>query len=54
MNKDNTPDTIEDEVPTDTVKEWISQCSCCPECSQVPCDGVMAGGFCDDLCECVD
>ena len=28
-------------------------CDCCRWCHQeIPCDSVMAGGFCDRLCEC--
>jgi hypothetical protein len=39
--------------PDDVVSEWARQCSCCPQCSQHPCDGVAAGGMCDNAeCEC--
>jgi hypothetical protein len=27
-------------------------CCCCPDCGLVPCEGVLAGGVCDDLCIC--
>lgn len=41
--------------PKHVVAEWKRQCDCCPECSPHPCDGVMAGGMCDNLsCECDD
>lgn len=41
--------------PTHVMSEWRKQCDCCQQCSQHPCDGVMAGGFCDSLeCECFD
>ena len=39
--------------PNYVVQEWIKHCSCCPDCNQVPCDGVMAGGICDMMeCQC--
>lgn len=43
-----------EDIPEEVINEWINQCSCCPECSQVPCPGVMAGGLCDNSCDCVD
>jgi hypothetical protein len=31
----------------------IESCDCCTICNQQnPCDGVLAGGMCDDFCEC--
>ena len=27
-------------------------CSCCPECSQPPCDPSLAGGICNRECVC--
>lgn len=44
----------DEEMPAEVMKDWISQCGCCSDCSQVPCDGVMAGGMCDESCECED
>jgi len=39
--------------PMSVVKAWIKQCNCCPICNQqIPCDGVRAGGLCDDMCGC--
>jgi len=39
--------------PDYVVAEWMSQCTCCPHCNQpIPCDGVQAGGMCDDMCDC--
>ena len=38
--------------PPHVISEWLKQCTCCPVCQQKPCDGVMAGGMCDDLCDC--
>lgn len=29
-------------------------CRCCCECWQVPCDGCVAGGICDEVCRCDD
>lgn len=34
------------------LNEVSKHCSCCPECSDVPCGGVQCGGFCDDVCHC--
>ncbi len=31
----------------------VERCNCCPECyQQIPCHGVLAGGLCDDICDC--
>lgn len=39
-------------------KRWLEECAkdchCCPICWDFPCDGVMAGGLCDDMCICDD
>jgi hypothetical protein len=32
--------------------ECAKRCSCCERCAQVPCAGVMQGGFCDRMCWC--
>lgn len=41
--------------PQYVIDEWKRQCHCCPLCNQpIPCDGVAAGGLCDDLCDCDD
>ncbi|KKM14633.1 hypothetical protein LCGC14_1704200 [marine sediment metagenome] len=40
--------------PQHVMDEWRRQCDCCQMCSEVPCDGVMAGDFCDNLCDCDD
>ena len=46
---------MEDEIPQSVINEWAKYCTCCPQCSQqIPCDGVMAGGMCDSLCDCDD
>jgi len=42
----------EEDTPKEIVSEWVKQCDCCPECSNVPCCGVMAGGLCDNSCYC--
>lgn len=35
------------------IERSARSCQCCPDCSQqIPCDGVMAGGMCDELCYC--
>lgn len=38
--------------PQHVVEEWKKHCKCCPNCSDHPCDGVSAGGMCDDI-ECI-
>jgi hypothetical protein len=39
--------------PQHVMDEWRKACSCCPMCSASPCDGVAAGGPCDDTdCDC--
>lgn len=40
-------------------EEWLArlakECRCCFECERSrPCDGLMAGGFCDRMCVCPD
>ena len=42
----------EHEIPESVIKQWAKSCSCCSQCSTVPCDSVCAGGVCDDLCDC--
>jgi hypothetical protein len=38
------------------IQDCIKYCRCCPECGGfgIPCDGTMAGGFCDTMCICPD
>jgi hypothetical protein len=47
---------MEDITESPEYKEWLEklakECKCCPICSDKPCDGLMAGGFCDELCFC--
>lgn len=39
--------------PQHVMDEWRKACDCCPVCSSFPCDGVAAGGMCDDIeCHC--
>jgi hypothetical protein len=41
--------------PPHVIAEWSRHCSCCPQCSDHPCDGVCAGGPCDEAhCRCND
>ena len=41
------------EIPQDVIENWLKECHCCPLCGQDrPCEGVMAGGLCDDFCQC--
>ena len=43
------------DIPDDVMEMWLSQCSCCPECNQTPCGGVVQGGLCDGMpCRCED
>jgi len=41
-----------DEIPEGVMANWVKQCNCCPECSPCPCNGVITGGLCDNLCYC--
>jgi hypothetical protein len=34
------------------IDEWMEDCTCCDVCQAKPCDGVMSGGLCDNLCYC--
>lgn len=34
--------------------QLAESCTCCPECSDVPCGGCQAGGLCDNYCRCDD
>jgi len=46
MNEEYSP-------PSELLDELGRHCNCCPICSNCPCDGVAAGGMCDNSeCEC--
>ncbi len=32
--------------------ECAAECNCCHECGDIPCDSLMAGGPCDNRCNC--
>ena len=36
------------------VSSMRKYCHCCSQCAQTPCDGVLAGGMCDEWCTCDD
>lgn len=40
--------------PDEFFIEMAKDCRCCPDCAQVPCPGVCAGGLCDGYCRCDD
>ena len=47
----------ESEPATDKAyQEWITkvaeECDCCPRCWEVPCNGCLRGGVCDNMCIC--
>lgn len=48
------PETSHDEAYQLFVQDSVKHCDCCPLCSEVPCDGVLAGGICDRLCNCAE
>jgi len=52
-NKENSRSTLYEGLE---YQKWLDEmekdCTCCPICSEVPCDGVCAGGFCDEMCTC--
>jgi hypothetical protein len=34
------------------IADCLKVCQCCGNCWNRPCDGVMAGAFCDRMCHC--
>lgn len=41
--------TLDDPLPPpDVIEEMMKHCRCCECCRNPPCDGVMAGGMCDE------
>jgi hypothetical protein len=38
--------------PPEVIEAFAKHCRCCGECQSPPCDGVIAGGFCDEMCWC--
>jgi hypothetical protein len=34
--------------PQDVIEAFMKHCDCCQCCQNPPCDGVMAGGMCDE------
>jgi hypothetical protein len=40
--------------PPSFFREMAKACRCCQTCGQPPCDGVLAGGMCDEYCHCRD
>ena len=40
--------------PASFYERMAKDCRCCPECQNAPCDGVCAGGMCDEMCWCDD
>ena len=44
----------EPSVPDEVIEIWLSHCDCCRDCGSGPCEGVMAGGMCDQACRCED
>lgn len=41
-------------APPSFYREMAKDCRCCLECASPPCDGVCAGGMCDQYCRCDD
>lgn len=53
--------TLDETEVTDlaSYRKWLEDaakhCTCCPQCSNHPCDGVLQGGLCDGMeCRCND
>ena len=48
------PEVTEEISPEE--QEWLNklakECNCCEQCCGKPCEGLMAGGFCDEMCLC--
>jgi hypothetical protein len=40
--------------PPEFFEKCAKACRCCPSCADVPCEGTMAGGICDERCRCDD
>lgn len=41
--------------PQAVLDNMATHCRCCRTCASAPCDGVMAGGMCDEArCSCDD
>jgi hypothetical protein len=38
--------------PPEFYEELAKDCRCCRTCVNTPCDGVCAGGVCDQYCHC--
>lgn len=48
---------VEPKVRSAEEQQWLDElakeCHCCERCNgSAPCEGLMAGGFCDDVCFC--
>jgi hypothetical protein len=42
----------DDSLSSDIAETFAKDCRCCPSCGSVPCDGLLAGGMCDETCRC--
>ena len=48
---------VEPKVRSAEEQQWLDElakeCHCCERCNgSAPCEGLMAGGFCDEMCLC--
>jgi len=43
---------------TPEISQWMeglaTKCKCCPICCDLPCDGCITTGICDQMCYCTD
>ncbi len=46
--------TTKGQPPPEFYEVMARHCRCCTDCSNPPCDGVCAGGMCDEQCHCDD
>lgn len=55
MTWDENDEANEMYPPTEFYDEMAKHCRCCSRCGNPPCDGVCAGGMCDEMkCLCDD
>ena len=44
--------TYHDSEYDNWIEDCAGECKCCPVCNQGPCEGVFAGGLCEEDCHC--
>jgi len=54
VKRDDSAYEIHDAEYEKFVEECAKECTCCPDCWDVPCGGCLSGGICDNICFCND